>query len=462
MKMNSYAKAGSYYLIGNLFNKGIAFLTIPIFTRILTTYDYGVINTYNAWVGIVSIVLGLALHMGIRSAFNDYLDKIEDYMSSTIFFSLISGSIFSLIIILIFKILDFNLGLNLPLLIMCLFHSLSSALISDYDMYLMMKVYYRKRTLLMILPNLLSTISGIVLILFVYEDNKYLGKIVPNFIVYIIFALIIVFSMVNRSKPILQKGYIKHGLNISLPIVAHGLSLGILSQSDRIMLTSLVGEAETGVYSLIYNFSMIVTVISGSLEGIWVPWFTKKLKVRDIKSINLRVSGYIDVMTYATIGVILISPEILKIMAPSNYWYGIPSIPIIVLSGYIIFLYTIYVNVEHFHKKTKGIAANTIIAAITNIGLNFILIPKYGLFGATFATLASYIISLIMHYRSSKKLEVDLFSIKLIIKPIILVILSCIIFYLFLDFSILRWLSGILLIILFINKLLKYKKNNNL
>ena len=445
-----------------LFNKGIAFLTIPIFTRILTTYDYGVINTYNAWVGIFSIVLGLALHMGIRSAFNDYLDKIENFMSSTIFFSLISGSILSLITILIFKTFDFNIGLSLPLLTMCLFQSLSSALISDYDMYLMMKVDYKRRTLLMILPNLLSTISGIILILFVYENNKYLGKIVPNFIVYIIFALIIVFSMINRSKLIIQKSYIKYGLNISLPIITHGLSLGILSRSDRIMITSLVGEAETGVYSLIYNFSMIVTVISGSLEGIWVPWFTKELKVRNIKSINLRVTSYIKIMTYATIGVILISPEILKIMAPSDYWYGIPSIPIIVLSSYMIFLYTIYVNIEHFHKKTKRIAANTITAAISNISLNFMLIPKYGLFGASFATLVSYIISLIMHYRSSKKLEVDLFPIKLIIEPIILVILSCIIFYVFLDCAILRWLSGALLFILFINKLLKYKKNNTL
>ena len=47
MKSKDYAKTGTYYLVGNLFNKGIAFLTIIIYTRILTAYDYGIINTFS-------------------------------------------------------------------------------------------------------------------------------------------------------------------------------------------------------------------------------------------------------------------------------------------------------------------------------------------------------------------------------------------------------------------------------
>ena len=76
MKSKDYAKTGTYYLVGNLFNKGIAFLTIIIYTRILTAYDYGIINTFSSWVGILSMILGMSLQNSIRVAFVDLKKRL--------------------------------------------------------------------------------------------------------------------------------------------------------------------------------------------------------------------------------------------------------------------------------------------------------------------------------------------------------------------------------------------------
>ena len=65
--MNKNVKASSWYLIGNLFDKAIAFLTIPIFTRLLSTTDYGIENTYISYVTILTIVLGLSMESSIQS-----------------------------------------------------------------------------------------------------------------------------------------------------------------------------------------------------------------------------------------------------------------------------------------------------------------------------------------------------------------------------------------------------------
>ena len=65
----SLKKASTFYLIGSLFNKGIGFITVPIFTRILTLSDYGIVTTYNSWVSIISMFISLALYMGIRLSF---------------------------------------------------------------------------------------------------------------------------------------------------------------------------------------------------------------------------------------------------------------------------------------------------------------------------------------------------------------------------------------------------------
>ena len=61
IKINNGVKIGTLYLIGNIFNKAIAFITIPIFTRLLTTEEYGIVNTYTSWASILMVIVGLSL-----------------------------------------------------------------------------------------------------------------------------------------------------------------------------------------------------------------------------------------------------------------------------------------------------------------------------------------------------------------------------------------------------------------
>ena len=103
--------------------------------------------------------------------------------------------------------------------------------------------------------------------------------------------------------------------------------------------------------SLIYNFSMIATVITTSLDGVWVPWFTKKMNNKGYREINKVAVDYVNLMTYAMCCLIMVAPEVVKILASKPYWEGIVIIPPVVLSNYIIFVYTMYVNVEHYYKK---------------------------------------------------------------------------------------------------------------
>ena len=89
MDNSKLKNASTLYLIGNFFNKGIAFLSVPIFTRLLSTSDYGIINTYQSWIGIAVMIMGYALHMGIYNSFVDYKDKTEEYLSTILKFTLI-------------------------------------------------------------------------------------------------------------------------------------------------------------------------------------------------------------------------------------------------------------------------------------------------------------------------------------------------------------------------------------
>lgn len=464
MEKISYKKASTYYLVGNLFNKGMAFLTVPIFTRILSTTDYGIITTYNSWIAILSIILGSALYMGIRAAFIDYKAKIDDFMSVTTTFTLISGLLMSLFILLGSIFLRINIGLTL--LILCLLQGLASALVQNYSMYLMMKYQYKFRTFLMIMPNLLSTIASIFAILFIVKEKLYLGRIVPTAIINILFGIWITILIYKRSQNIFNKKYINYGLKISLPLVLHGIALNILSQLDRTMITWLADASQTGIYSLVYNFSMLATVITTALEGVWVPWFTSKLKTKKIKEINKNAKNYIMLMTHCMIILILIGPEIIKILATEKYWGGINIIPPIVLANYIIFAYTLYVNIEHYYKKTIYISFNTLIAALVNLILNYLLIPKYGYTAAAYTTLISYLVAFILHARYAKKLEANLYPLKTFIKPFFCILISVIIFYFAKDYFVIRWSTMLIYVLIIMhlerNEIVKYLNINNL
>lgn len=437
MQKNEYKKASAFYLIGSLFNKGFAFLTVPIFTRILSTTDYGIVTTYNSWISILSMVMGFAIHMGIRAAFIDYKEKIDDFVSVTTTFTLLCGGVMCLFVGGGAYLLRINV--NLTLIVLCLLQGLATALVQNYSMYLMMQYRYKFRTALMILPNLLSVGASVFAILFVVKTDLYMGRIVPTALINVAFGLITVALVYARSHVLYNREYLKYGLAISIPLVLHGIALNILSQSDRTMITWLADASQTGVYSLIYNFSMIATVITTSLDGVWVPWFTEKLKNREIKNINDLAVDYINLMTYAMVGVMLVGPEVVKLLASSKYWEGISIIPPVVLANYIIFAYTLYVNIEHFYKKTPCITVNTLIAAGSNLILNYIFIPLYGYVAAAYTTLFSYLLAFVLHARYAKKLEPDVYPLKSFARPFAHILGAMIVFYLFMNEWYIRW-----------------------
>lgn len=430
-------KASKYYLIGNLFNKGSAFITVPIFTRILSTTDYGIVTTYNSWISILSIIMGCAIYMGIRAAFIDYKENVDDFMSVSTTFTLICGVIICFIVG--GSVLLLEIDLSMTIIMLCLLQGLAASLIQNYSMYLMMQYRYRFRTMIMILPNFLSILFSILAIIFVVKTKVYMGRIIPTALVYIGFGILIALLVYRKSRVLVNGEYLKYGLRISLPLVLHGIALNVLSQSDRTMITLLADASQTGIYSLIYNFSMIATVITTSLDGVWVPWFTDKLMHRDMNVVNKVAKYYILFMTCAMAGIIMVGPEVVKVLASEDYWVGVNIIPPVVLANYLIFAYTFYVNIEHFHKKSLYITINTLVAALSNLILNYLFIPRYGYVAAAYTTLVSYLISLILHSRYSKEMEPSLYPISIFTKSLIHLFIVCTIFYLFIDMWLIRW-----------------------
>ena len=439
-------KAGGLYLFGNIFDKAIVFLTIPIFTRILSTSDYGIFHTYLSWVSTLSLILGLSLNSSLRSAIFDFKDELEDYLSSIFFLSLLNFITTSSIIIII-SFLYFD-KLDLTLVFLCLIQAYMSFVSITLNMKYMMTLDYIKRTMLMVIPNLIIVIMSILLISQLNQE-KYLGRIIPYVLISSIIGIFILAKSFLKTRKFYDKKYWNYALKYSTPLIFHGLCINILALSDRTILLYYKGASATGIYSFIYSVSMISIVITSSIESIWIPWFTKKMQIGDKKAINKLVKLYIDIGLVTVIMVLLLGPEIITVMSPKEFWVGINLLQPILLSSFFIFIYSISVNLEYYYKSTKKIAYFTFIAALLNLVLNLIFIPKYGVYAAAYTTAISYFVTFSLHYKSGRYLDNELFPLNIFLKPLAIILSFTLISYFISDLLLARLLLMLMVIICF-------------
>lgn len=433
-------KAGTWYIFSNFLIKAVAVLSTPIITRILTPADYGIAATYLSIFNIITIIGTLDLYSSVQIASFDFEEnEMNRFMSSILSLSSISLLILFLIV-QIFK--DFSMsiiGLDNNLIIFLFINVLLT------NAYTLLQTKHRaelKYKNFVFLSIVVSTTSPILSILFInmMDNYKYFGRILGNALPQLLISIVIFIYIIFKGKEFYNKGYWKYALNISLPLIPHHLSAGILSQSDRIMINNLIGSFEVGLYSLSYSYATILNVLFTSFNQAWVPWFYGKMKNQEYLEIKKIVKPYTILFSIIYFSMVVVGPEALMIFGPENYWDGKWIIPPVLLGIYFQFLYSLYVNIEFYLKKTKYIAIGTAIAAIVNLILNHIFIPIFGYISAGYTTLIGYLILFFLHYQITKRwIKIDIIGINFLLKWVVFVITITLIIAFLYPFPLIRY-----------------------
>ncbi|MDO7975808.1 lipopolysaccharide biosynthesis protein [Oceanotoga teriensis] len=454
---NKVIKAGSWYTVTNFFTKGITFLTLPIFTRLLSTSDYGIVNLYTSYLSIFTIIFSLDLVASIQRGKFDFKDDFNGYVSSVLFLGTLSF-LFCSSIVLIFhnyfsKILELSNLLIFILLLNSFFSFVQNLVFAKFQV----EYNYKKVSLITIFSSLMGVFLSIFLITKIFPDEGYLGQIIGKAFPVILFGFILMMYIFLKGKKLIDLKYWKYSLLISLPLILHGVSGIINSQFDRIIINKYIGSSETGIYSFAYNVGMIIMVLWTSTNQAWVPWFFEKMELKDFSSIKKRAKNFRDFFTIAYIFILFISPEIIKLMSDSSYWEGLYIVPFIFMSYYFNLMYSFEVNIEFYTKKTHLISIGTIFAALVNVILNLIFVPLYGSVAAAITTVISNFALFAFHYLiTNKVLKINIFGFKFHFISLIYVILSTLIFIIFKDYLIIR------IVILLISFWYLFKKYKNI
>lgn len=464
LKKNKVLSAGIWYTVGNIFIKGINFLTVPLFSRLLTTDEFGLYNMFLAYDSILCIVTSLALYMSVQSAKIEFQDQIDKYISCITVVYLLTTLSFLSIVFLLDSYIMAILGLSKIVLYMLVLYSFGSGVVTLYNQRISLDYDYKRYLLIAFLNSIGNIILSLILILTVFSEQKGVGRIVGVTLSIFGISILLLKSLYKKAKPEIKKEYIVFGLKYSIPIIPHGISQVILAQFDRIMISELVNNAATGIYSLAGYIKLILIIITESLSSIWRTWFYDQIVLKKIKNIQNKATIIMLVFSILTIGVISISPELIIFLGGTKYITSKYIVVPMIVDAFVIFLYNIVVPAEYYKKKTSYIMFGTLFAAILNIITNYIFILKYGYIAAAYTTLFAYICYLMLHIIISKKL-VGFFIIPLrnLIEVCTIILIDFFLGIVFIDDIMVRYMLGIILIfILSITLFLKYKDDNKI
>ena len=401
MRTNAFISTSFLYILSSFIVKGISFVTTPIFTRMMGTADFGIVSNFTIWEQVLATFICLQVSSGLLPAKVTHAeDRFDAYVKNITIIALASAIIQSSFIIMLSKpigqVIKIDAGL-LPLLCVC---GLGVAMTNICSGYYIASNRPKSKVWFSIITALITVILGLTLVYF--SSDKSIGRIWGFTIAYI---CVIIFGLVTFLKgPLSSKKDFrldaKYALAFGIPLIPHLLANLVNGSADRVFIINICGESQAGIYSVAYSIGQIALVFATACSDAWNPWYfseTKKNTISATKEISIYFKLYTLSIGMCFIGVMLLAPEIMKIMAPREYWSGTSCIIFVAVGIFFLFMYRFPLAYEQLNSNTRYVAPATIIAAGVNLALNALLIPHYGINGAAIATALSYICLWIIH-----------------------------------------------------------------
>ena len=390
-------RASLWFLICSFLQKGISVITTPIFTRLMSTAEYGQYNVFNSWLSIVTIFVTLRLTQGV---FTQGLVKFDG--EQKVFASSMQGLGLTLcavwaVIYFVFKdfwnrLLDLTTVQMLGMLVMIW----ATEAFAFWAAEQRVKYKYRRLVLITILVSVAKPLVGIILV--INSEDKVTARILGLALVELVGYTGLFCVQMFRGKTFFSKKFWLYSLKFNLPLVPHYLSQTVLSSSDRIMIKDLVGKSEAGIYGLAYSISLIMTMFNTALSHTISPWIYQKIKAKQTD--DIAGVAYISLFSIAAVNLFLIifAPEAVAIFAPAKYRDAIWVIPPVAMSVFFTCCYDLFAKFEFYYEKTAYIMTASVLGAVLNIILNYIFIRIFGYVAAAYTTLFCYIIYSVAHY----------------------------------------------------------------
>ena len=423
MRRGKYlAKNTAIFALGNIGTRLISFFMVPLYTKWLSTSDYGITDL----IVTVAFVLVPIFTFNIGEAVMRFdLDEEADYdkvMSVGLFFSLLSA----ILTLLVFPISLFSSELykyKMYLYLYCLTNGASTILICN--------LRGKERLLSYAISNIILAFGIAVFnLLFLgvlhWGVKGYLLSYIVAQVIVIVYACIsgsVMKTVVNFS---LNVTLLKNMIKYSFLLIPTSLMWWIMNSSDRIMVTALISVSANGIYAISYKIPSLLTTLSTIFNQAWSYSAIKENNSLDRVSYTNKVYFQLfDNLLIVTAVLLFIMKPFMKFYVQSEYYQAWRYTPYLLIGMLFCTLATFLSTTYTVNKDSKGFLLSGMVGAVVNILLNFIFIPIMQCSGAALATCISYITVFIFRSIHTRKyIKLKLFTKHHIVLLIIIVIMG--------------------------------------
>ena len=348
VKALNMAKISAAYAICSIVQKCLSFLTMPLFTRLLTLEQYGQYSVYFSWSSIITILTTMNLQYGSFSrAMVKFSDSRNQYISVIQTICLLLSLVFLIIYLPLREY--FNQFFELPtfLVVIMIIEIMANMAISSWAGRNRFEYKYKGVIFVTLLTSLLAPVIALILVLNVAEKGY--ARIIGYSIVTIAIGSCFFIYNYIRGKSPFRKDMWRYAFSMNAPLIFYYLSQVIFNQSDRIMISQMVGLDKAAIYSVAYNLAIVLNFVVDAINNSYVPWLYEK--IRDGKeSANRKISILIAILiAFLLLGIIALAPELVYILADAEYAEAKWLIPPIAMSVLLLLYSQFTINIQFYY-----------------------------------------------------------------------------------------------------------------
>lgn len=406
-KISSFIKGSSILVLSNVCLKAINFFLLPLYTNNLTPEMIGVSDSITTLTGVILPLLT----MGLDSAFSAfYFDKEDSNRSKKVFHTLTCA----FIVIGFIPLLMISLAVPLS---DALFHTgdyayivafaLASVSFNLWYLPYSLELRLKNRMFLFGLSNVIASLTMILLnVLFVSVMKLGASSLVFSTMIVHAETILVLLVMVKSlpKKKFFDGKLLKQMFKFAVPLIPMTVMMWVLTLSDRYVLLYYHGSDAVGLYGIGLRFTNLLNVV---ISAVSMAYTTFAFSSKDDKNAKQMYYYIYNIQSYLLMGVSftigLFGKEIIQIMTADAYGTSFEPLRDLMFAQTLYAMTTIVGYGIYFEKKSiySFIAVST--GAVLNLGLNFLLIPKYGIRAAALTTLLGYTLHYLLTLYFSKK-----------------------------------------------------------
>jgi O-antigen/teichoic acid export membrane protein len=376
------------------------FISFPVLTRVFSVSEYGILSLVMTTVFVAMAIGKLGFPSSIVRFYSEFRSKglLENFYSTFLISSFVLGALATVAIIIVTNIFgNYNAGENfMTVMSVASILIFSGCVIDTITSFLRAEQRTKSYNFILVIQRYGSLGLGIFLIFYFVKGlyGFFVGQIIGSLTI-----LSVLVYRLSRERKIGLSNYsrdiMRESVKFGSPLVWSELGYLGLNYVDRYFIQFYLGSLSLGLYTAGYNLATYVTEvfmysINYAMTPIYMNIFVNKGEEETKVFFAKTFRYFILIIVPVAFGFMALGGDLLAFLASKKYAGANVILPYIIIGQLIHSLATILNSGLFIKKKTHIVTMIVLVSCLLNIGVNIVLIPKFGILGAALATLISY------------------------------------------------------------------------